>query len=110
MGVTLEWGGEAFVQLDAVFGAVNALQEMLFCYQKDALSILPALPARLTHGSVCSLVFPEGTVDIDWNEQGSVRITVTAHRAVDTNLLLCGVERCRLKLSAGENRTFGLMV
>ena len=110
MGITLEWDGEAFVQLDAAFGVVNAIQEMLFCYQKDALSILPALPARLTHGSVSGLVFPEGTVDIDWNEQGTVRITITAHRAVDTSLLLYGVERCYLKLDAGEKKTIGLSV
>lgn len=110
MGVTLEWDGEAFVQLDAAFGAVNALQEMLFCYQKDALSILPALPTRLTHGSVCGLVFPEGTVDIDWNEQGAVQITITAHRTVDTSLLLYGVERCRLKLEAGERKILDLTV
>ncbi len=110
MGITLEWDGEAFVQLDAAFGAVNAIQEMLFCYQKDALSILPALPARLTHGSVGGLVFPEGAVDMEWREDGSVKVAINARRKVNTSLLLRGVERCRLKLEAGERKIFDLTV
>ena len=105
MGVTLEWGGEAFVQLDAAFGIANALQEMLFCWQKDALSILPALPERLTSGCVKGLVFPEGTVDIAWSSDGSVTVTVTASRDLDTGLLLCGREACRLSLAAGASKT-----
>ncbi|MBQ4112378.1 MAG: glycoside hydrolase family 95 protein, partial [Clostridia bacterium] len=109
MGITLEWNGDAFVQLDADFGIVNALQEMVFCYQKEALSILPALPARLSHGSVHGLVFPEGTVDIVWKEDGAVRIAVEAQREIHTSLLLCGAERCRIRLAAGEKQTFNLV-
>jgi alpha-L-fucosidase 2 len=106
MGITLEWEGEAFVQLDADFGMVNALQEMVFCYQKDALAILPALPERLTHGSVRGLVFPEGTVDIVWTEEGTVTVTLTASRDVDTGLLLGGAEKCRVILGAGESKAY----
>jgi alpha-L-fucosidase 2 len=108
MGITLEWHGDAFVQLDADFGIVNALQEMVFCYQKDALSILPALPARLCHGSVRGLVFPEGTVDVEWTEDGAVTVTVTACRDMDTSLLLLGRETCRVALTAGESKTLRL--
>ena len=110
MGTSIYWEGEAFVQLDAAFGVVNALQEMLFCWQKDALSILPALPARLARGTVRGLVFPDGTVDIDWKENGSVRVTVKARREIDTSMLLCGTERCRISLAAGEEQTFNLTV
>ena len=109
MGVTLEWGGEAFVQLDAAFGIVNALQEMLFCPQKDALSILPALPARLTSGCARGLVFPEGHVDVAWNvggeTMGTVTVTVLADRPVDTGILLGGQEVAHLTLAAGEQET-----
>jgi len=108
MGVTLEWQGEAFVQLDAAYGAVNALQEMLFCAQKDALSILPALPERLTSGHANGLVFPEGTADIAWNEDGNVTLTVHAARPMNASLLLCGTERCRLALDAGQSKTLQL--
>ena len=105
MGITLEWNGDAFVQLDADFGIVNALQEMVFCYQKDALSILPALPDRLSHGSVRGLVFPEGTADITWTEDGEVTVTVCARRDLHTSVLLCGAETWDLKLVAGESKT-----
>jgi alpha-L-fucosidase 2 len=105
MGITLEWEGEAFVQLDADFGIVNALQEMLFCPQKDALSILPALPERLEKGSVRGLVFPEGRVDIAWETGSEVVITVTATHPVDTGILLAGKEICRLTLDAGVRKT-----
>jgi len=108
MGVTLEWEGEAFVQLDAAFGIVNALQEMLFCAQKGALSILPALPARLESGDVRGLVFPEGRVDIAWDRDGRVTLTVHATRALDTSILLRGCEVCRLTLDAGQSRTLSL--
>lgn len=108
MGITLEWEGEAFVQLDANFGIVNALQEMLFCAQKGALSILPALPARLESGNVRGLVFPEGKVDIAWDRDGRVTLTVHATRALDTSILLRGCEVCRLTLKAGQSRTLSL--
>ena len=110
MGVTLEWEGEAFVQLDAAFGIVNALQEMLFCAQKDALSILPALPARLSQGSVLGLAFPEGTVDISWTADMHVFITIHACKDLETALLLCGTERCRVVLAAGQSETYRLTI
>jgi hypothetical protein len=81
---------------------------MVFCYQKDALSILPALPARLTHGAVRGLVFPEGTVDMAWTEE-AVSVTVTASRAVNTSLLLRGEEKRRVILAAGESVTLSLL-
>lgn len=105
MGVTLEWEGEAFVQLDAAFGIVNALQEMLFCYQNDALSILPALPACLPCGRVCGLVFPDGTADIAWDEAGCVTITIHATRDLQHTILLSGRHVCDLTLSAGQTQT-----
>jgi len=110
MGVTLEWQGEAFVQLDAAFGTVNALQEMLFCAQKGALSILPALPERLMRGQANGLVFPEGTADIAWSEDGNVTLTVHAARPVDASILLGGTERCHLTLEAEQSKTLQLTI
>lgn len=102
MGMTMTWNGDATEQLDANFGAVNAVQEMIFCPEERALSILPALPARLSHGAARGLVFPEGTLDIVWQESGEVEITVRAVRDLNTDLLLCGRQRDRLSLHAGE--------
>ncbi|MBE6652958.1 MAG: glycoside hydrolase family 95 protein [Ruminococcaceae bacterium] len=105
MGMTMTWGGDATEQLDANFGAVNAIQEMIFCPQESALSFLPALPSRLAHGSARGLCFPEGTVDILWTADGHVEITVRAARDLDTAVLLCGKERDRIALCAGESAT-----
>ena len=105
MGMTLNWK-EAPVQLDAAFGAVNAVQEMLFCWQEDALSILPALPERLKAGSVHGIVFPGGCADILWNESGHVTLTVRTDRDLDTAILLCGRFMERVTLAAGESGTW----
>lgn len=106
MGTTMSWSGDSFMQLDAAFGAVNAVQEMLFLRQKDALSVLPALPARLRSGRVRGIVFPEGTADIFWSENGETTVTVSARRPVDAALLLKGAPRGRIRLKAGESQTF----
>ncbi len=106
MGTTMQWNGEAVMQLDAAFGAVNAVQEMLFRWQKDALSVLPARPARLRSGFVRGIVFPEGTADIRWTADGRAEIVLTARRGVDTELLLAGRSRGRIRLAAGETKRF----
>jgi len=101
MGMTLNWK-EAPVQLDAAFGAVNAVQEMLFCWQKEALSVLPALPQRLAAGAARGLVFPGGTIDIVWTADGQVEVTVQAEKDVDTALLVGGKEMGKIVLTAGK--------
>ena len=78
---------------------------MLFCWQKDALSILPALPERLEAGCVRGLVFPEGTVDIVWQTSGDVTVTICAERPLSTSILVRGREVCRVTMEAGESRT-----
>ena len=101
MGMTVNWK-EAPVQLDAAFGAVNAVQEMLFCYQNNALSILPALPQRLRSGAVRGMVFPGGTIDIGWDASGKVTVTVSARQDLDTAVLVGGIAQGQIRLSAGE--------
>ena len=106
MGMTLNWEDSAIVQLDAAFGAVNALQEMLFCPQKDALSVLPALPDRLSHGQARGFVFPGGTLDLAWEDDGTVTVTVHARLPLDMSLLLRGEKRAQITLDAGTCRTW----
>ncbi|MBQ4353645.1 MAG: glycoside hydrolase N-terminal domain-containing protein [Clostridia bacterium] len=103
MGMTLNWENSAVVQLDAAFGAVNAMQEMLFCWQEEALSVFPALPARLSSGSAHGLVFPGGTIDIVWNADKSVTVTVHASKNISTALLLHGKKQTQIILTAGES-------
>jgi len=106
MGMTLNWEDSAIVQLDAAFGAVNALQEMLFCPQKDALSVLPALPNRLSHGHARGLVFPGGTLDLAWAEDGTVTVTVHARHALDMALLICGEKHAQICMDEGTQKTW----
>ena len=77
--MTLDLDNFAPVQLDAGFGVVSALQEMLFRCSEGGLFLLPALPERMETGSVCGLVFPEGTVDLQWDKDG-VQISITAEK------------------------------
>ena len=104
MGMTLDWR-DVPVQLDAVFGAVNAVQEMLFRWEKTALSVLPARPARLRSGRVQGMAFPGGSIDFSWTENGAVTVTVHAQRALDTKLLVREREAGQLRLGAGEAQT-----
>ena len=107
MGITLPWGNPP-VQLDAVFGTVNAMQEMVFRWQKEALSVLPALPQRLQSGTVRGMVFPDGKIDIVWNTLGQVEITIYAKRPLDTDVLLADKFICHIQLAAGERKTLKL--
>jgi len=104
MGVTLSWANPP-VQLDAVFGTVNALQEMLFCWQKEALSILPALPERLQSGVVRGMVFPGGKIDILWEDSGRVEITILALQDLDTDILFAGKAVGHIRLDQSTKKT-----
>ena len=104
MGITLPWSNPP-VQLDAVFGTVNAIQEMVFCWQKEALSLLPALPKRLPSGNIRGMIFPDGKIDIAWNTQKQAEVTVYAQRPLDTDILLSGKKVYHIQLTAGERKT-----
>ena len=107
MGVTLAWANPP-VQLDAVFGTVNAIQEILFCWQKEALSVLPALPERMKSGAVHGMVFPEGIIDILWDISGRVEVTITARRDLETDILLSGKVAGHIRLTAGKKEVLEL--
>lgn len=68
MGVTMELGNFAPMQLDANMGAVNAVQMMLLQYDEASLRLLPALPAALTCGEVRNFRFFGGMVSMRWDE------------------------------------------
>ncbi len=67
MGVTMDVGQFAPIQLDANMGLVNALQEMLFHEDQTSLTLLPACPERLSKGGVRDFHFAGGTVSFCWN-------------------------------------------
>lgn len=87
MGMTLDLENFAPIQLDANFGAVNAIQEMLFRYSEGYLCILPSCSGRMTSGTVKGIVYPHGTVDFSW-QNSLVRVTIHAHHAFEADILL----------------------
>jgi len=101
MGMTLDLGDFAPVQLDANFGMVSALQEMLFRRSEGGLFFLPALPERLRKGQAKGLVFPEGTADIRWDETGTA-IRIRAKKAFSAEVFVKGRSVREIALAAGE--------
>lgn len=98
------------VQLDALMGAVNALQEMLFGVRGSEISFLPACPDTFKEGSFRNFRFPGGNASLSWNrETGAFRAEITAEREIDVCVNLpawMNAPRERLTLSVGETRRF----
>ncbi|MBO5279432.1 MAG: glycoside hydrolase N-terminal domain-containing protein [Lachnospiraceae bacterium] len=55
------------VQLDAVMGYVNALQEMILYVSEDLVKLLPALSASIQKGSVRDFRYVNGCIDMTWD-------------------------------------------
>ena len=89
MGITTtEMGGETFapVQLDALMGTVNAVQEMLLFVSATKIKLLPACPKQFNSGSA-KLCFYDGTIHMRWNiERKMCEVNVVAIR--DTEFIL----------------------
>ncbi len=69
MGITAtDMGNETFapVQLDALMGAVNAVQEMLIFVSHKKVKLLPACPKNFAKGKA-KLHFFDGTVNMRWD-------------------------------------------
>ena len=101
MGMTLDLDSFAPVQLDANFGIVSALQEMLFRFSEGYLFLLPALPERLETGAVTGLVFPYGTVDLCWTEDGTNAV-IHAKKAFSAEVLVRNETVQTITLQPGE--------
>lgn len=89
MGITgYECGDEyrAPVQLDAIMGFVNAIQEMLIFSLPGKLKLLPALPDKFKNGHAM-LYFDTGFVDFSWDAQKR-ECHGTIHAVRDTELVL----------------------
>ena len=67
------------VQLDAIMGYVNAIQEMLLSSSGDLLKLLPALPEALYQGEIRFFRYQDGLADMQWDlARRSFRATLTA--------------------------------
>ncbi|MBQ8137804.1 MAG: glycoside hydrolase N-terminal domain-containing protein [Clostridia bacterium] len=112
MNITLNMD-PAPVQLDAIMGYVNAVQEMLVYASGNLLKLLPALPAVLSRGEIRSFRYPDGLIDMLWDlPEKTFRASITAIR--DHTVLVSmpkGFSAFLLngkRWSAGENGLFDL--
>lgn len=59
------------VQLDAIMGYVNAIQEMLLYSSDDLLKLLPALPDCMDKGTIRDFRYQNGIIHMSWNSKTS---------------------------------------
>lgn len=111
MGVTLRI--DMFpVQLDALLGAVNAIQEMLLRADENEIRFLPACPAAFDRGSVACWRVPGGEVSFSWDEGNKTfRACIRALRGLDVSVILpgwTGEDTRRVTLKRGEETTIDI--
>ena len=77
------------IQLDAIMGYVNALQEMVMYVSEDLVKLLPALSAELQKGSIKDFRYVDGCIDMVWDmEQKNFAATLTSLREHDMYIQL----------------------
>ncbi len=106
MGITTENMGDlhfAPVQLDAIVGSVNAVQEMLLRVAPSRVCVLPACPTEWKSGSTKLHIFG-GNVTLRWDlDKKYCRATFYAERDLSLTVVMpFGAGEHTLCLSAGE--------
>lgn len=92
MGLTLyrDHGAFAPVQLDAVMGAVGAMQEMLLFAEPECLKLFPALPERWRSGRA-RLRYMQGEICLRWDQKtGQLEISFRPERPAELAVLIGG--------------------
>jgi len=106
MGITMEFEEEklAPVQLDALMGAVNAIQEMVIRVTKKKVYVLPACCEKMARGCAKALCFYGGTIDVKWNfEREEYEIKIHAKQNISFELILpFGQGSQKIILNKGE--------
>lgn len=69
MGITLDLGSYAPVQLDANMGLVSAINEMLVYSEPGYLKLLPACPEAMGTGELRHFTFCDGALDMRWDSR-----------------------------------------
>ncbi|MBQ2940249.1 MAG: glycoside hydrolase N-terminal domain-containing protein [Clostridia bacterium] len=110
MGITTtDMGNEVFapVQLDALMGSVNAVQEMLLTVSSKTVKVLPACPEKLGKGSA-ALHFFDGSVKLSWDaEKTYCKAEFAAVRDTTFRLEMpFGQKTTQVRMHAGERLVF----
>lgn len=101
MGVSLDIS-MAPVQLDALMGAVNAVQELAARYAGGDLYILPAPDKRLLGMKVRDLHFPGGRLSFKYGKKGKCTGELQAVKDISLGIYISGQKYKDVCLSAGQ--------
>ena len=101
MGASLDLGFFVPVQLDALMGIANALQEMLVYSVPEVLHLLGAMPKRFACGKVVGLYQPWGRLDMEWNDKQAHAVLKPERNAELTVVLPDGTKKA-LSLCKGQ--------
>jgi len=91
-------------QIDANFGAMAAVVEMLLQSHEEYIELLPALPKAWENGSFKGLVARGNfVVDAEWGDGRAKRITVTSRNGGECRITYTGVGDLRVTDAAGAS-------
>jgi alpha-L-fucosidase 2 len=89
-------------QIDANFGAMAAVVEMLLQSHEEYIELLPALPKAWQNGSFKGLVARGNfVVDAEWKDGKATCITVTARMGGECRIAYTGIGRASVTDAAG---------
>lgn len=100
MDISLEMESDAPIQLDALMGYVNAVQEMILYSSEKFIKLLPALPDNMSQGQIKNWRFVGGTVNMEWDIENNIfSAQLTADRDITINIKLPQAFENSLKIS-----------
>jgi len=89
-------------QIDANFGAMAGMVEMLLQSHEGYIDVLPALPKAWENGSYKGLVARGNVVvDAEWKDGRATRITVTARKGGECRLACPGIGNAKVTDATG---------
>lgn len=89
MDLSLEMDSAAPIQLDAIMGYVNAIQEMILYSSKNLIKLLPALSDNMQRGKITGWRFVGGVIDMEWDiVNNKFRAELTAFQDFNTRIEL----------------------
>ncbi len=104
MGTSLEMN-ECPVQLDALMGIVETIQELTIRYTSGNLYLLPSPTQRMSRIRVCDLRFPGGSVSFIHTPEMGISGSIMAVEDIDITVVT-PEKRFALKLKKGETHRF----
>jgi alpha-L-fucosidase 2 len=89
-------------QIDANFGAMSGVVEMLLQSHEDHIVVLPALPKAWENGSYKGLVARGNfVVDAEWKNGSATRVTVTSRNGGECRLTYSGIGNATVTDASG---------